>query len=398
MPLPFEEFQGKGVLDFTSVSSSSAAAAASDSFLSSPPQKWIHRHHNSKENCYVGSTEPTSVLDTRRSPSPPTSSSTLSSSHGSGASGGSTDTTTAAGVENPSQTPLEEQKCGPSLGMEDWESVLSESPGQEQSILRLIMSDIEDPSLGLNTLLQSSSGSDHHHQNLEFGCGGFQDVVDQGGGYGGGFEPDDHSGGLVSPSLHASSGPDFNFSNNASNVETQSSNVRPNPTMFSASMSNPFPVSLSSGMFQRQQNMGLEEKPQIFNPQMVINQNQAQSTQNPAMFMPLTYAQSQEHHLLSPPPGSSVPETECKELNFESLNNTSGVLEAVSLFPDFKDGSSDSDSSAILNEDNSPNLTVSSSGILQNHQLIKSPASTSLKFNCCSSSFSRHGLLGNVVV
>ncbi|XP_068343169.1 scarecrow-like protein 6 isoform X2 [Pyrus communis] len=306
MPLPFEEFQGKGVLDFSFVSSSSAAAAASDSFLSSPPQKWIHRHHSSKENCYVGSTEPTSVLDTRRSPSPPTSSSTLSSSHGSGASGGSTDTTTAAGVENPSQTPLEEQKCGPSLGMEDWESVLSESPGQEQSILRLIMSDIEDPSLGLNTLLQSSSGSDHHHQNLEFGCGGFQDVVDQGGGYSGGFEPDDHFGGLVSPSLRASSGPDFNFSNNASNVETQSSNVRPNPTMFSASMSNPFPVSLSSGMFQRQQNMGLEEKPQIFNPQMVINQNQAESTQNPAMFMPLTYAQLQDHHLLSPPPSKRL--------------------------------------------------------------------------------------------
>ncbi|XP_050154076.1 homeobox-leucine zipper protein ATHB-6-like isoform X1 [Malus sylvestris] len=87
-----------------------------------------------------------------------------------------------------------------------------------------------------------------------------------------------------------------------------------------------------------------------------------------------------------PPPESSVPETECKEFNFESFNNTSGVLEAVSLFPDFKDGSSDSDSSAILNEDNSPNLTMSSSGILQNHQLIKSPASTSLKFNCCSSS------------
>ncbi|KAB2629877.1 serine decarboxylase [Pyrus ussuriensis x Pyrus communis] len=30
------------------------------------------------------------------------------------------------------------------------------------------MSDIEDPSLGLNTLLQSSSGSDHRHQNLDF--------------------------------------------------------------------------------------------------------------------------------------------------------------------------------------------------------------------------------------
>ncbi|ONI22596.1 hypothetical protein PRUPE_2G138400 [Prunus persica] len=257
MPLPFEQFQGKGVLDFSSSTSDSQ-----------PPQnQHLHHHHNqqqqqqkwnqnsNKENCYVGSTEPTSVLDARRSPSPPTSSSTLSSSlgGGGGASGGggggsgSTDTTTCLGTtaaavyENISQTPIEESKCGPALGMEDWESVLPESPGQEQSILRLIMSDIEDPSLGLNKLLQSGSGSDQ--QDLEFSAG-FHDVVDQ-GGYDG-FEP------------------------NTGNLQ--------------------------------QQHMGMDEKPQIFNPQMVMNQNQAQFTQNPAMFMPLTYAQLQEHHLLSPPP------------------------------------------------------------------------------------------------
>ncbi|ONI22598.1 hypothetical protein PRUPE_2G138400 [Prunus persica] len=258
MPLPFEQFQGKGVLDFSSSTSDSQ-----------PPQnQHLHHHHNqqqqqqkwnqnsNKENCYVGSTEPTSVLDARRSPSPPTSSSTLSSSlgGGGGASGGggggsgSTDTTTCLGTtaaavyENISQTPIEESKCGPALGMEDWESVLPESPGQEQSILRLIMSDIEDPSLGLNKLLQSGSGSDQ--QDLEFSAG-FHDVVDQ-GGYDG-FEP-------------------------------------------------------NTGNLQQQQHMGMDEKPQIFNPQMVMNQNQAQFTQNPAMFMPLTYAQLQEHHLLSPPP------------------------------------------------------------------------------------------------
>ncbi|XP_034204821.1 scarecrow-like protein 6 isoform X2 [Prunus dulcis] len=260
MPLPFEQFQGKGVLDFSSSTSDSQ-----------PPQnQHLHHHHNqqqrqqkwnqnsNKENCYVGSTEPTSVLDTRRSPSPPTSSSTLSSSLGGGGGGGasggggggsgSTDTTTCLGTtaaavyENISQTPIEESKCGPALGMEDWESVLPESPGQEQSILRLIMSDIEDPSLGLNKLLQSGSGSDQ--QDLEFSAG-FHDVVDQ-GGYDG-FEP-------------------------------------------------------NTGNLQQQQHMGMDEKPQIFNPQMVMNQNQAQFTQNPAMFMPLTYAQLQEHHLLSPPP------------------------------------------------------------------------------------------------
>lgn len=53
----------------------------------------------------------------------------------------------------------------------------------------------------------------------------------------------------------------------------------------------------------------------------------------------------------------------------------------VSLFPDFKDGSSDSDSSAILNEDNSPNGVVSSAGgMLQSHlQFLSSPSSS---LNC----------------
>ncbi|VVA25152.1 Hypothetical predicted protein [Prunus dulcis] len=78
-------------------------------------------------------------------------------------------TTVAAVYENKSQTPLEESKCGPTLGMEDWESVLSESPSQEQSILRLIMSDIDDPFLGLNKLLQSGCGFDK--QDLEFSVG-----------------------------------------------------------------------------------------------------------------------------------------------------------------------------------------------------------------------------------
>ncbi|KGN48728.1 homeobox-leucine zipper protein ATHB-6 [Cucumis sativus] len=54
----------------------------------------------------------------------------------------------------------------------------------------------------------------------------------------------------------------------------------------------------------------------------------------------------------------------------------------VSLFTDFKDGSSDSDSSAILNEDNSPNAVVSSAtaGMLQSHHQILSSPATSL--NC----------------
>ncbi|PON90881.1 Homeobox protein [Trema orientale] len=106
------------------------------------------------------------------------------------------------------------------------------------------------------------------------------------------------------------------------------------------------------------------------------------------------------HHL---PPS----EEESKVLNYDeglNDNNNGVVLEVVSMFPDFKDGASDSDSSAILNEDvhnhhsnnnnnsNSPNNngSISSTGVLQN-LMMSSPSpppapSTSLNFNGSSSS------------
>ena len=76
------------------------------------------------------------------------------------------------------------------------------------------------------------------------------------------------------------------------------------------------------------------------------------------------------------------------DLNYECFHSGNEVGGVASLLQaDFKDGSSDSDSSAIFNEDNSPNaVAISSSGVLQNHQLLISPGSSSLKFNCSSSS------------
>ncbi|PON82961.1 GRAS transcription factor [Trema orientale] len=257
LPLPFEEFQAKGVLDVSST--------ASDSVL--PPQKW--NTLITKENCYMGS-EPTSVLDTR-SPSPPTSTSTLSSSLGSGGGGtGSVNTTTGPGLalasasDAPSGTgsALVEEKCG--LGMGDWESVLSESPGQEQSIMRLIMSEVDDPSLGLNKLLQSGSVS----QEMEFGAGGFG-LVDQGFG----FEPIIGTGTACS---------DFQFS--APDVQSYNANSL-------------LPVS-PLGFHQQHHQLveHVEAKPQVLN---AINQNQA-------LVMPLTYAQLQEHYGVSPPPAKRL--------------------------------------------------------------------------------------------
>ncbi|KAJ7950927.1 Scarecrow-like protein 6 [Quillaja saponaria] len=299
VPLPFEEFRRKGVLDFTSIS---------DSF-SLLPQEQPQRWNINKEHCYVGS-EPTSVLDARRNPSPPTSSSTLSSSRGSsgGVGGcGSTDSTTGGAArvsENPLRTSLDvaSEKCG--MGMEDWESVLSESPGQDQSILRLIMGDVEDPSMGLSKLLQSGSGSHDVNFNGSFG------MMDQGFG----LEPI-ASGNLVSsidPSVPGNCS-DFPFntqnviSNNARVVMAGNPNGQ-NP-IFSTSASNLSPVPLSSGMFHPQQQQAIhtvDEKPQILNTQLMINQNQAQYSQNSSLMMPLTYAQLQEHHLLSPPPPKRI--------------------------------------------------------------------------------------------
>jgi homeobox-leucine zipper protein len=81
---------------------------------------------------------------------------------------------------------------------------------------------------------------------------------------------------------------------------------------------------------------------------------------------------------------------EAKELNYENFNSSSSINNGLgaSLFPDFKDGLSDSDSSAILNEDNSPNPAISSSGILQSQLMMSPPLSSSLKFNCSTSSSS----------
>ncbi|KAJ7962117.1 Scarecrow-like protein [Quillaja saponaria] len=308
MPLPFEKFQGKGVLDFSS---------ASDLFslLQPQPQNW----NTNKEYCYVGS-EPTSVLDSRRSPSPPTSSSTMYSSLGSNGPGngggtGSTDSTKAVAEkvsENPSQSMLDvaTEKCG--LGMEDWESVLSESHGQDQSILRLIMGDIEDPSVGLSKLLQSDPG----WQNVEFNEG--VGSVDQGFGL-----ESITSGNLVSniePSVPVNcTGLPFNYNSMIGPVSS------PN-NILSSSASNILTASSSPGAFHPQQQLTIgivDEKTQTLNTQLLLNHNPARYSQSPSLFMPLPYAQIQEHNRLSQP--------QMKHLNSGAIGPNSQVLKVPFL-------------------------------------------------------------------
>ncbi|KAJ6404703.1 hypothetical protein OIU84_012800 [Salix udensis] len=258
MSLPCEGSQGKGLFDFSSSSSSSSSTTSSPDPFHQHHHKW--QNNNSKQSCdfLVGSTEPTSVLDTIVRQSPPPSSSTLSSFQGGGASTGTTNGVGAAGGSSLSV----DEKCGPQLGMEDWESVLPGSPSQEQSIIRLIMGDIEDPALGLNKLIQGGSRS----QDMELNASGFG-VLDQVFGF------------------------------EVPNVCTASANLFVN--------SNNIDPSSFHGLFQQHQQQAAfdqDEKPQILNPGVIINQNQHQFVQNPAVVLPLSYAQLEEHHLLNARP------------------------------------------------------------------------------------------------
>ncbi|XVE65064.1 hypothetical protein DITRI_Ditri07aG0152500 [Diplodiscus trichospermus] len=325
-------------------------------------EKWVKHQANSYSfadsfDCY-NEQEPTSVLHMRRSQSPPTSASTLSSSFNGGAAatgggGNSTDnTTTTAATIAPPEAPLpsntkEEwatelqpipseldlapgpggaQRCN--LGLEDWETMLSEtaaSPSQDHSLLRWISGDVDDHSFGLKQLLQS--GSAGPNQGLDFEGNAGLGVVDQGPGF-------DPIGSLVSsgpgnvissvaPNLGGFPGSMFvpNANNNGngkigSGMPSCSSvgmvndhkvhgatvglNTNIQNPMFN-SPGNNIGLAVSLPMLNQQLQQGQylesqEEKPQILNPQFLMGQQQ--HPQSPNFFLPLI----QEQQLLQPLP------------------------------------------------------------------------------------------------
>ncbi|KAK1564892.1 hypothetical protein Q3G72_013940 [Acer saccharum] len=248
--------------------------------------------------------EPTAVLHMRRSQSPPTSASTLSSSHNNNTATIPQDSV-ASLVNNERKDEwaselqtipggLEliatgSERCG--FGSEDWETMLSES-SQEQSIMRWIAGDVEDTPFGLKQLLQSNPLVD-----FDSNAGG-------GGGGGGGLGFFDQGpnfqqfgGNVISTgvnNLGAFSGP--GFVSNFNNV-----NGKPNAIFSSQNM--PLASVMSRNFVETP-----EEKPQIVNPQMLMNQQQ-QHNQNANFLLPLTFPHQQQenhhhqvHHLLQPQP------------------------------------------------------------------------------------------------
>ncbi|KAB1217026.1 Scarecrow-like protein 6 [Morella rubra] len=332
--MPFQ-LQGKGVFEIAGFS---------------PICAWNNTNHKKEELLGFGSNnnsnlEPTSVLHMRRSPSPPTSASTLSSSFGGGGGGGSSDPQAAATAPEHSRKDEWASELQPipsgleavtggggrcALGLEDWESMLSEtaaSPSheQDQSLLSWIAGDVDDSSFGLKQLLQSENNPLDLDGNAGLG------IVDQGPGV---FEPVggvSAAGNLIAsvnhnPNFFAySASVGFANSNNnngngkiggtttpstpgvlnykVSGVGLHSSgnnhcNVQ-NPVYTCPASSFPLPVTLpSGGIYQHQQFEAPDEKPPILNPQVLMSQQQ--QSQNPNYFLPLSFAQ-QEQHLLQPP-------------------------------------------------------------------------------------------------
>ncbi|KAK4744851.1 hypothetical protein SAY87_011163 [Trapa incisa] len=280
-PFPFEEFQGKGLLDFSSSSSPSTTTTGSNSQVSHRKSSvcaaftaaaTTHPHPTSKGKRSVGNP----------SPSPPAaaSSSTLSSSLNS-------DDIIGGG------------RWGGEMGAEeDWEAVLPEtaaSPGQEQSIIRLIMGDIEDPSVGLSKLLHGSSFAS---QEMEFG-GGFGFLDPQAHVFDGSNPVVDSNGSIYPPSLQ-----DLPLTAAAAPALRQMGSF---PLFSDSSQSTAMPFPLHSSVIQQQpQGEFLDEKPQIFNPQLIISHNQVQPPQNPSMVVPLSFNPLvQDHPLSSPGPPPS---------------------------------------------------------------------------------------------
>ncbi|KAH9777298.1 Scarecrow-like protein 6 [Citrus sinensis] len=326
--------------------------------------KWKQKHQQQQQannnsfcfSCNIDN-EPTSVLHMRRSQSPPTSASTLSSSLN------NTNTTTTNSVPQEPVSPLLNnerkdewatellsipngleviptgaERCG--LGLEDWETMLSES-GQEQSILKWIAGDVDDSPFGLKQLLQSGGNGNGQNPFVDFdgnAGGGGLGFVDQPPNFesvgGGGSLA---SGNFIATNLCAFSGSELLSNNNGngkigsspglvnlnhkvvSGVGLNSSNSNNNcnyqnpifgsPTSSNVSLA---PVSLPPGVnIQQSQNFveAPEEKPQILNPQIFMNNQQVQSQhhQNPNFFFPVSaYPLHQENHhhshLLQPQP------------------------------------------------------------------------------------------------
>ncbi|CAH9096771.1 unnamed protein product [Cuscuta europaea] len=296
MPFPFEfESQEEGAVQEFHTSDYNSGK---DSLLSAE-DCW-----NKGKYCFVGSSEPSSVLDRSLA-----SSSTLSSSLGSGGGGGgggggasSSDTARVAAVSgNPASRWKQDNTTATSsnagggeseselfkpvppcigfgagrdsaavtaekCGMDEWDlsGSVAASP-DEEPLLRWIMGDVDGPSMAsLNKVLQASGPA-------EYGFNAGYPAMDQGfgihpGSSGDGFIP------AITPSI-SMPGSGFPVSR------------PPNP-----------PES-----FKYPENTQVPIFPSGFDPDLLMNLQQTQQTQNHSVLLPLPYARHEPSHHVPPP-------------------------------------------------------------------------------------------------
>ncbi|KAK4338276.1 hypothetical protein RND71_042763 [Anisodus tanguticus] len=222
----------KGVLDVSGFMPS----------ISSPEAQICKKDTNFTRN------EPVSVLDTR-SPSPSASSSSCSGGPqhmtvpGSGKIDGLKEGLVTE-LQPLMVEGLETEKSG--LGFGDLDNLLPEFAGSDQSFLRWISGDVEDPSLSLKQLLQGGNSNGVHG---DLGCG---------------FEVSAITGSLA----HSD-----NVSFSGSNISLNA-NIEKLGCVIDSNNRQNLNVNLLAKSFQVQK---LEQKPQPFGPQVVANQTQFQN-------------------------------------------------------------------------------------------------------------------------
>lgn len=240
--------------------------------------------------------EHTSTLDTT---GPPTSTSS---------SFKSTSTANTAGVADPACTPKEDWDVsggaaggdggGGGLGLEEWDSMF---PNGEGALLPWIMGEADDMGMGLKHLLQSGNPVDYEG-NAGLG------VVDQGSGFETLSPPppqpaacESNGGGVANLGFPGNNGKISSISHNCSsgilNGKVNNKGLNPN--------CNPQAQGSLLGLIQGATGVHAhpdvgDEKPQILNPHLVMNPQQAQSIANPSFLMHSLGYYQLEQHLFQP--------------------------------------------------------------------------------------------------
>ncbi|KAL6007857.1 hypothetical protein ACLOJK_033361 [Asimina triloba] len=191
-------------------------------------------------------------------------------------------------------------KCG-GIGMEDWENMLADPAaalptGNPQSFFQWFdMDGATGPSL--KQLLLSGCGGPAAEFDGPAACLG--SVADLGFGFETASSPSNAN--ACNPPMAAAAAGSFPLTDFRGSCFASSNKSPGNPLHLSVSPADASLAINPLGAFYDQQLEPIDEKPQIFNTQHLINQQQPHPPQNPSLFLPLSFSQQEQQRLLLPP-------------------------------------------------------------------------------------------------